>query len=117
MQNLQEVFIRIQEAKKAQKDIRDMYKDALANTPGYQDIVDEMKTLREKKKSIETSVRESMSAEWTKMDDLKIDIESDQELLSDIAMTKLMKGETVTVIDQYENEYEPAFKVTFKKAS
>lgn len=117
MQDIQEVFARIQEAKKAQKEIRDMYKDGLANTPGYQEIVEEMKTLREKKKSVETAVRESMASEWTKLEDMKIDIDSDQELLSDIAMTKIMKGETISVTDQYDNEYEPAFKVTFKKAS
>lgn len=117
MQDIQELFVRIQEAKKAQKEIRNMYKDGLDNTPGYKELQEELKLLREKKKSIETTVRESMSSEWTKLEDLKIDIESDQELLTDIAMTKLMKGETVTVTDQYENEYEPAFKVTFKKAS
>ena len=117
MQDIQEVFVRIQEAKKAQKDIKEMYKDGLANTPGYKEIVEEMKTLREKKKMVETATRESMSSEWTKLEDLKIDIDSDMELMSDIAMTKIMKGETVTVTDQYDNEYEPSFSVKFKKAN
>jgi len=30
-------------------------------------------------------------------------------------MTKLMKGETVEVKDEYDNTYEPIFSVRFKK--
>ena len=115
MQNLQEVFIRIKENRKRQKDIRDMYKDMLANTSGYQELVDEAKAAREKKKAVETQIKEQMASELTMLEDLKIDIESDMELLSDIAMTMLMKGETVQVTDEYDNEYEPQFKVGFKK--
>ena len=117
MQSIQEVFKRIQEAKKQQREIRQTYKDVLDQTPGYKDIVEEYKLLREKKKSIENAARESMSSEIIKLEDLKIDIDSDTELLSDIALTKLMKGETVSVSDEYENEYEPTFSVKFKKAS
>jgi hypothetical protein len=29
----------------------------------------------------------------------------------------MMKGETVSVKDEYENEYEPVFKVAFKKSN
>ena len=32
-------------------------------------------------------------------------------------MTKLMKGESVSVSDEYENEYEPVFSVKFKKTN
>ncbi len=94
-----------------------MYKDGLDNTPGYKEIVEELKILREKKKRIETVVRESMSSEITKLEDLKIDIESDEELLTDIAVTRLMKGESIEVSDEHNNEYEPIFRVKFKKAS
>ena len=117
MQNIQEVFKRIQEAKKQQREIRQTYKDVLDQTPGYKDAVEELKMQREKKKNIEIAARQSMASEITKLEDLKIDVESDMELLSDIALTKLMKGETVSVSDEYENEYEPHFSVKFKKAS
>jgi len=38
-------------------------------------------------------------------------------MINDIAMTMVMKGETVSVNDKYENEYEPLFTVKFKKVS
>ena len=117
MQDIQEVFARIQENKKQQKEIKAMYRDGIDNTPGYKEIVEEMKALREKKKRIETTVREAMAGDITRMEDLKIDIDSDQELLTDIAVTKLMKGESISVSDEHDNEYEPLFSVKFKKAS
>lgn len=116
MQNLQEIFARIQKTKKKQKDIRGAYKDALMNSAEYQDISEKIKNLRDKKKQIESAVRSDFSSEFTKLEDMKVDLESDYVLLSDIAMSKLMKGETVEVEDEYQNKYEPIFSVKFKKA-
>ncbi|KKQ39859.1 MAG: hypothetical protein US57_C0007G0003 [Candidatus Moranbacteria bacterium GW2011_GWC2_37_73] len=47
MQNIQEVFNHIREMKKEQKDLRDMYKDALVQADEYEEIVEEIKVLRE----------------------------------------------------------------------
>ena len=38
-------------------------------------------------------------------------------MMTDLAMSMMMKGETVAVKDQYDNAYEPVFKVSFKKAT
>ncbi len=116
MQSIQEIFSRIQESKKKQKDLKTAYKDALAGSMEYQDITDKLKNLKEKKKQIELTIKEQFSSELTQLEDLKIDIASDMEVLTDIAMTTLMKGETVEVEDEYGNQYEPNFKVSFKKA-
>ncbi|OGH68343.1 MAG: hypothetical protein A3I29_00885 [Candidatus Magasanikbacteria bacterium RIFCSPLOWO2_02_FULL_44_11] len=116
MATIQEIFIRIGETKKKQKDIRAAYKDALATSLEYQELTDKLKTLREKKKQIEGSVKQQFSSELTKLDDFAIDLASDQELLNDAALTTLMKGETVEVMDEYENKYEPVFSVKFKKS-
>lgn len=115
MQDLQEVFNRIQETKKKQKDIRSAYKEALASSEEYKELDQKIKTLRERKKQIENSIKEQFASELTKLDDYKIDLESDTVMLSDIALTKLMKGETVQVMDQYNNTYNPLFAVRFKK--
>ena len=115
MQNLQEVFVRIRETKKKQKDIRSSYKEALAASQEYKEIKEKMDTLRARKKQLETTIKSDFSGEFTKLDDMKVDLESDNALLSDIAMSKLMKGETVEVEDEYNNKYEPLFSVKFKK--
>ena len=117
MQDIQPIFARIQAAKKEQRDIRKMYKDALEGVGEYQEITDQTKTLREKKKRIETTIREQFASEMVKLDDIKIDIESDTQMLSDIALTKMVGGETVEVTDEYDNEYEPIFSVKFKKTN
>lgn len=115
MQNIQEIFNRIQENKKKLKDLRSSYKDALSTSQQYIDAKEELTAQREKAKQIEADIRAGFASEFTQMDDLKIDIASDEELLTDIAMTKLMKGESVEITDQYDNEYEPIFNVKFKK--
>jgi len=115
MQDLQEIFNRINENKKKLKDLSSSYKDALRNSQEYMDITDELKTVREKKKRTETAIKDQFAAEITQMEDLKIDIASDQEMLSDISMTMFMKGEQVKVTDEFDNEFEPIFRVTFKK--
>src|SRR3989338_3410834 len=115
MQNLQEIFSRIQKAKAKQKEIKEVYKDALAGTPEYQELGDKIKTVRERKKQIEQTIREQFSHELTQLEDLQVDIESDNELMSDVALTQLKKGEAIEIKDQYENQYEPVFNVKFRK--
>ena len=50
MANMQEVFNRIQETKKEQKELKAMYRDALNNSGAYQRSLEELKKLREEKK-------------------------------------------------------------------
>ncbi len=116
MVHIQEIFNRLEETKRKQKEIRKAYKEALANSSEYQEIVEKIKVLRDRRKQIEDTVRADFSSEFTKLDDYKIDIASDMELLSDAALTQLMKGETVEIKDEYDNKYEPVFSVKFKKA-
>lgn len=114
MASLQEVFQRIQALKQEQKTIKQSYKEALQNSKEYVDLAEELKTLRARKKQIELDVKSEFSAEFTKLDDLKIDLETDQEMLSDLALNQLMKGETVEIVDE-DVRYEPVFNVRFRK--
>lgn len=115
MPNVQEVFDRLTKAKARQKEIKAMYRDALVTAPEHDEINEKIKSLRERKKQVELAIKESFSKEMVELDDLKVDIESDNELMSDLALTQLVKGETVEVKDSYENEYEPVFTVKFRK--
>lgn len=117
MQNIQEVFNRIREIKKEQKDLRDMYKDALVQADDYEEIVEEIKTLREKKQAIEARIQLQLGRAYEKLEDLKLEVETEKEMMNDIALSTLMKGETVVVKDEFDNDYEPNWKVAFKKAN
>lgn len=115
MADIQEIFSRILETKKKQKDIKTAYRDALNSSEEYKTIVDKMKELRARKKQIENSIKQDFSGELQKLDDFKVDLESDNTMLSDAAFSKLVKGETVAVTDEFNNNYEPLFTVKFKK--
>jgi len=117
MQDIQQTFSKIREMKKEQKNIREMYKDALAQADKYEEIVEEIKALREKKKAIEERIQNSLGRSWAKYEDLKIEVDTEKEMLNDIALSTLMKGETVAVKDEFDNAYEPVWKVNFKKTN
>jgi len=116
MQDLQEIFNRINETRKKQKDIRSAYKDALATSEEYQDVLEKIKVLRDRKKQIEGTIKEEFNSEFQKLDGYRLELTSDAMLLSDAALSMLMKGETVAVTDEFNNNYEPLFSVKFKKA-
>ncbi len=117
MQDVQSIFNRINETKKKQKDIRSAYKEALANSEEYQDVLEKIKALRERKKQIEGTIKEEFNSEFQQLDGYRLELVSDAMLLSDAALSMLMKGETVQVTDEFNNNYEPQFSVKFKKAS
>lgn len=114
--DLSEVFKRIQETKQEQKEIRKMYKDSLASSQEYKDIVEKIENLKIRKKQIEFDVKEDNGTNFKKLDALRMHVKTDNELLSDLAINKLMAGETVEIIDGQDNRYEPLFVVKFKKA-
>ena len=115
MAQLQEVYDRIKEFREKQKLIRDAYKSELTNLSEYQQIKDEIDALRIHKKEIENTIKQSMSADFIKLEDLKLDIDSDNELMTDLAFNQLMKGETIEITDEFGNKYVPIFRVKFEK--
>lgn len=111
MKNIQEVFTDLQKKKAELKEIQKNIRDTLASTPEHEEIKAQLQKLRERKKVIESSTVESLAPG---LDALKLDVRQFGEMLSDIAMINLMKGETVSI--DYENaKYEPVISVKFKK--
>jgi hypothetical protein len=115
MKNIQEIYERIEETKREQRSIKQMYKDTLDASQDYQEILDKIKKLKQQKAEIEESAKTDLGKEWEKLDLIKLHIREDKELLTDIAISTLMKGETVKVTDKNQEEYEPVFSVRFKK--
>jgi seryl-tRNA synthetase len=115
MQNMQEVFDKIQELKQTRKEIGREYRDALAQTDSYGELKEEIKKMRDKKKSMESSVQAEMGSRFEEFEKAKREIESSEQMLTDIAMTNLMNGESISLKDKNNAEYEPSYKITFKK--
>lgn len=115
MPNLQEVHDRLRAKKREKSEIQKAFKDELANNPRYQQVAEQLKTLKEEKKSIENQAWASASADAQKLDLLTLDIQSDREMLSDIALNMYTKGETVEIVDAQNVRWVPKFSVAFKK--
>jgi len=115
MQKLEEVYARITVSKNKRKELNKMLKDELSVNARHQEIQEEMAVLRDEKKGIENEIR-SMSNDLSELDDLKIEIMTDMELLSDIALNMYMNKETVEIKDDFDNTWYPQFMVKFKKS-
>jgi len=115
MPSLQEVHDRLRAKKREKSEIQKAFKDELVNNPRYQQVAEQLKTLKEEKKSIENQAWAAASQDAEKLDLLGLDIKSDKELLSDIAMNMYAKGETVEIVDEHNTRWVPSFSVSFKK--
>lgn len=115
MPQLEEVYQRMLDKKKEKRDIAKGLQDALKHDTRYHELAEELKKLREEKKSIETRMYAESAADAQKIDLLDLEIKSDAEMLTDLALNKYVAGETVEVTDRYNTKYVPEFSVTFKK--
>ena len=115
MATLQEVFVRMREKQKEQRELKKVYRDALASQKEYENVLDEFDKIKTHKKAIEADVKSELFQEFERLEKLKLDIASDKELLADLAVNTYVKGETVIVRDEHEQEYEPMFSVKFTR--
>lgn len=117
MQDIQKIFDQIQELKMEQREIKAEYKDALENADNFTETQEKIKELKEEKKKIETIVQGTLGSRWNQHEENKDKIAELQEMMSDVALTTLMDGKSISLKDKHEAEYEPIYKVTFKKLS
>jgi len=115
MQSLEEVYARLNAAKKERRELNKMLKDEMKSHARHQEIEETLQTLKEEKKGIEQDIRSSAS-DPARLDELKLDIQTDTELLSDIALNLYMKNESVEIEDEHGQTWYPQFKVSFKKS-
>lgn len=115
MTDLQTVFARIKETKRKQRELKASYKDALSQSREYQELLEKLDALKIRKKQIETELKKEMESDFQKIDAYRLHIQNDNELMSDLALNQLVSGETVEIVDENEQKYEPVFTVRFKK--
>lgn len=116
MSKLQEIYNRIRASKAERKKVNVIFKDVLAQSKPYQDVLEELKDLKEKKLRIETEIRADFAKELEKLEKIALDMKSDEMLLTDVALTMLMKGQNIELTDEHDQKYEPVFKINFKKS-
>ena len=117
MQDVQEVFNELEDAKQEKKEINREYRDILEQNADYQEICEKIKELQEIKKQHELNAKIDMGKRWDRFELVKDKIKKLKENISDISLTTMMNGETVEVRDQYDRLYEPKYNVDFKKVN
>ncbi len=115
MMSHEEIYKRIQINKKERAEAAKMIRDELANNAKYQALAEEAKKIREEMASIKNEVRAFSASEAQKLDDLTEEIKTDMQLLTDATITKFMAGETVEIVDEWNQKWVPAFSVKFQK--
>lgn len=115
MQNLNEIHKTLEAKRREMRELNKMFRDELRNNSEYQTVVDELNTLKEKKKSIENAVRAASQSALANLDLLKLDVKSYAELLSDVALNKYAAHENIEIVDENNAKWLPSFTVKFKK--
>jgi len=113
-QDAQEVFTRLEQNKNKLREVNRQIKDHYESNSDYANLVEQGKAVSDKKKQLRTQLNESIEKLLESRDDLKIDVMSDKDLLTDILLVKVAKQEQVTLKDQYQQEVLPLFSVKFK---
>lgn len=116
MSRLQEIYNRIKASKEEKRKVNVIFKDVLAQSKPYQDVLEELKDLKVKKLRIETEIRADFSKEMEKLEQLTLEVKNDEMVLTDVALTMLMKGQSLELTDDNDQKYEPVFKISFKKS-
>lgn len=107
MEQLQIVFDRIEDTKRKMRDIKKMYKDELNANHSYQSITGQMKELARQKKQIEFTAKEGMSKAFDELASLKSSLETDKELLSEVAVGQFAEKKTVEVKKTMPGKHGP----------
>ena len=116
MQDVQQVFLRLQDHKAKLKQLNEEFKQELQEVPEYLALSEQKTKLNEEINQIKSSVKDRNPELINKIEDLKIDIASDKEMLSDMILNKYVAGESIELKDEYENNYQLSFSFTAKKA-
>lgn len=111
----QELFDEMKALKSRRKQVNEQIKQHYESDPTYQELSEKRKDITAKLKPVKAKLNEGIEKLLTEKDDLNIDIKATQDLLNDIALSKVVKGETFEVKDESNQLYLPLFNVKLEK--
>lgn len=115
-QHLKEINDKIKVAKSRRRVLREAMKDGLTASKSYQEALEDLARAKEKVSRIKAAIMNDFQRDVEEIARINCDIGANQELLSDLAISELMKGETVEIDEPGEDtKLEPVYKVAFKK--
>lgn len=112
---LQLVFSKTDEKRNDLTILKHQINDEIKGLAAYQEIVKEEEAIKLKKKQIILSVKQSNREVIDKIDSLKLDIDSNKQKISDIALADYIAGKDIRLTDKNGFILEPVFIVKYKK--
>jgi len=112
---LQLVFTEADKKRNKLRELKAMLKEQLEGKQEYQEIKESAEALKAKKKIIVAAINEENKTELEEIDKLMIDLKSQKQLISDVAIKDYIAGKEIKVTDVYGNILEPVFSVKFVK--
>ena len=112
---LQLIYDEVLEKKQSQKELQEMYKDALRDADKYIELGQKIEKIKAERKVIELKVQQKLGRAYDQLLDIKSELTAEKVTMTDLAINDLMAGVTVEVEDKFGNKYEPIWSVKFKK--
>ncbi len=114
MPKLEDVHARLLKKKKERRELKKGAGDEMRNNARWVELGEKIDALKAERKAIETEIR-GRNADTAKLEELKVDISSDTELLADIALNMYVQQLPVKIVDDFNATWTPVFGVKFKK--
>jgi GTP-sensing pleiotropic transcriptional regulator CodY len=111
---LQIAFTKADEQNNKLKELKQILKDELESSITYKELTEKMAALTANKKAMIDSVLASNKKIVEQIDNLKLDLESQKQLVSDVALKDYLAGEEVKV-NKKGRIYRPEFSCKFIK--
>lgn len=115
MVQLQLVYTKADEQKNQLAILKHSIKDQLESLQEYQEVIEDLEALRLKKKKIIENVLADNKKDVDEIDRLTLDLKSQKQLISDVALKDYLEGRKVEVVKADGAILEPIFSVKFKK--
>jgi len=112
---LQLVFSKTDEKKNDLAILKRQVKDDLEAMVEYQELLKQEEKIRQKKRDIINAFNSNNKDLIDKISLIKVDLDSQKQLLSDVAIKEYLAGKTIQITDKKGFILEPVFSVKFKK--
>lgn len=115
MENKSQTFFdKVNVNKSKIKELTQVYNDILINTGEYNDLKEQLIKIKSRIEQIKINAEIEMGRDYETLEGLKIEMRSDKQLLSDVAVSKLANGKEAKVEDSHGNVFIPVYNANYK---
>lgn len=114
-QTLGGIFEKYAQAKISAKTLLEMIKDTFHHDSEWAKLDDEITRLKKLRKSAEIRIAQACNKDLEKLLEQQTEKKSALQVMTDLAVSRLMRGEALEAIEYDGDQYQPEVKIAFKK--